>query len=129
MTKTLLICGSRAATYEMIDYARRCVMRAKERRYAVIVGDAEGVDLAVMDECQRLGVPHIIVGGYSKLRRKTKSGSLFAHDGDYLARDRYMVDHCDIAIGIWNGVSTGTKYTIDYAKKMRKEAHLISFKK
>jgi hypothetical protein len=124
---TLLICGSRAATPEMIDYARRCVVRAKKRGYIVIVGDAEGVDAAVMDECQRLDVPHIIVGGYSKIRRRTKNGSLYAHEGDYLARDRHMVDQCNIAIGVWNGVSRGTKYTIDYAKRMQKEAHLVNF--
>lgn len=93
---TLLICGSRTATPAMLDYARRCVERAKIRGYSIIVGDAEGVDAAVMDECQRLNVPHIIVGGYSKFRRKTKTGSLFAHAGSYLDRDRYMGDQCDI---------------------------------
>lgn len=44
---TLLICGSRAATPVMLEYARRCVERAYHQGWSLIVGDAIGIDAAV----------------------------------------------------------------------------------
>ena len=44
----LLVTGSRKATPAMIEYARKAVSRARERGWEVIVGDASGVDAAVM---------------------------------------------------------------------------------
>ena len=35
----VLIAGSRDATHEMLDYARRVVRRAHEKGYTVVVGD------------------------------------------------------------------------------------------
>lgn len=125
---TLLITGSRDASPAMLNYARRCVQRAKQRGWSVIVGDAHGVDAAVMDECHRLGVPHVIVGGYDKIRRKTPSGSTFAHPGDYLARDRYMSQRCDICVAVHNGVSRGTAYTAQYAQTLGKVVHWKVFR-
>lgn len=37
-----------------------------------------------------------------------------------LIRDKEMVDKSDKVIAFWNGKSTGTKYTIDYARKKGK---------
>lgn len=116
----LLITGSRQATPAMLDYARRCVQRAKERGYTVIVGDASGVDTAVMDECDRLRVPHIICGAYHKIRRRTETGSVTTIGGNYLARDRWMAERCDICQAIHNGVSRGTAYTANYAQTLGK---------
>lgn len=128
MTTTLLITGSRSASPVMLDYARRCVQRAKERGYTVIVGDAHGVDAAVMDECHRLDVPHVIVGGFHKVRRRTASGRTYAHGGTFLDRDRYMVEACDICIAVHNGISRGTAYTASYAQTLGKEVHWKVFR-
>ena len=41
----VMIAGSRYATREMLDYARRAVQRAHEKGYIVLVGDnSNGVD-------------------------------------------------------------------------------------
>ncbi len=38
-----------------------------------------------------------------------------------LVRDEEMVKACDIVIAFWNGKSTGTLYTIKYAKKINRK--------
>ena len=45
-----------------------------------------------------------------------------------LIRDREMVDAADILVAFWDGRSTGTKYTIDYAKSIKRKIilHLIN---
>lgn len=46
-TTTVLIAGSRKATAEMLDYARRVVRRAHQRGFTIMVGDnPKGVDIA-----------------------------------------------------------------------------------
>ena len=35
----------------------------------------------------------------------------------YLKRDRYMVDHADLVIAVWNGIRSGTGYTVEYAQQ------------
>lgn len=127
MTTTLLITGSRQATTDMIARARAMVAAAKARGWVIIVGDAEGVDAAVMDEADRLGVRHIICGANGTLRRKTATGSTTAIDGDYLARDRFMVDNAMVVWGVWNGHSRGTAYTCNYAKRTGKPVFLENY--
>lgn len=44
----------------------------------------------------------------------------------YLARNRYMVDHADALLALYNGISTGgTAYTVRYARQNNKEAVVI----
>jgi len=112
----LLITGSRKSTPAALNYARQMVQGAKVYPGDVMVGDAEGVDQAVMNECHRLGVKHVICGAYTHLRRSTPSGTLFLAEGlNYLERDELMASKCDWCIAIWNGQSRGTKYTYDKA--------------
>ncbi len=40
-------------------------------------------------------------------------------------RENKMVDICDMALIVWDGISKGTKYTINYARKMGKKAKII----
>ena len=42
-------------------------------------------------------------------------------------RNRLIVDTADVLIAFWDGKSTGTKYTIDYAKKQQKLVHICQF--
>jgi hypothetical protein len=132
----ILIAGSRHATCEMLDYARRAVQRAHTKGYAVIVGDnPKGVDMAVVQECRRLKVKVIIAGianfprnygckhgSYIKVTRdlyRSAGGDLL---GGYTARDRWMVDNCQIALFIWNGDSPGTKAGYEYVRREKRFA-------
>ena len=41
-------------------------------------------------------------------------------------RDRLIVEHCDKIIAFWDKNCEGTKYTIDYGKKLLKPIRLIN---
>ena len=45
----------------------------------------------------------------------------------YLARDKQLVDNCDCLVAIWDGISKGTKFTIDYAKKLNKRVIIVDY--
>lgn len=137
----LMIAGSRDATPQMLDYARRAVCRAHERGYTVIVGDnPKGVDMAVVRECRRLRVPVIVAGvgnfprngrckhgSYIKVHRDTYRASGGHLLNRYTVRDRWLVDNASLGLFVWNGDSPGTKAGFDYATQRGKEAHLINF--
>ena len=136
----VMIAGSRYASREMLDYARRAVQRAHEKGYIVLVGDnPKGVDMAVVQECRRLHTKVIVAGtgnfprnygckhgSYVMTRDLYRSAGGNLLDG-YMARDRWMVDNCQTALFIWNGDSPGTEAGYKYAVQRRKEAHLINF--
>jgi hypothetical protein len=42
-----------------------------------------------------------------------------------LIRNRQIIDSCDVLIAYWDGVSKGTKFTIDAAKKLGKNVTII----
>ena len=42
-----------------------------------------------------------------------------------LKRDRALVELCDVLIAVFDGTKGGTKYTVDYAGKMRKKVIII----
>jgi predicted Rossmann fold nucleotide-binding protein DprA/Smf involved in DNA uptake len=123
----ILITGSRDASPAMIAYAKKVVERAKLRGYSIIVGDASGVDDAVIRHCDKLGVYVEVWGAYNKLRHKSIQGDNHYVEGSYPDRDRLMAARCDICIAIWNGVSRGTKITYEAALAYGKEAHLKTF--
>ena len=126
----LLITGSRDISEAGLAYARHVVARAKETGDEIIVGDAPGVDAAVMDECNRLGVSHTVVGAYGRLRRRTPSAKtvMMGSGYSYTARDRYMAEQCDACLAVWNGYSRGAKRTYDYAVGLGKVAWLKVFR-
>lgn len=122
----LLISGSRDATPEMLDYARRAVERAYAKEWIIIVGDAEGVDSAVIDHAYHIGAVHIVYG-LKKPRHTSLGMGWVSVEGGYLARDRQMARDCDLCLAIWNGVSRGTWYTYNYARKLGKPSWLKNF--
>jgi len=127
MTELLLVTGSRDINETGIAYARKAVARAAALGYEVIVGDAESVDEAVMQECHRLDVTCTVVGAYGRLRRRTPSCKVVCGRGSYIKRDRYMAEQCDMCLAIWNGESRGTKATHNFAVALGKTAWLRTF--
>ncbi len=45
--------------------------------------------------------------------------------GAAFVRNRLIVDNADMVLAFWDGESTGTQYTMDYAKKQNKSVVLI----
>lgn len=137
----LMIAGSRDATPQMLDYARRAVRRAHDKGFTILVGDnPKGVDMVVVRECRRLKTSVIVAGAgnfprnggckhgtYVKVHRDTYRASGGHLLNRYTVRDRWMVDQAQIGLFVWNGDSPGTKAGYDYAIQRSKDAHLINF--
>ena len=137
----LMIAGSRDATTQMLDYARRAVRRAQECGYTVVVGDnPKGVDMAVARECRRLKTSVIVAGAgnfprnggckhgsYVKVHRDTYRAAGGHLLNRYTVRDRWLVDTAQIGLFVWNGDSPGTHAGYDYMVSRGKDAHLINF--
>ena len=126
----LLITGSRDATPEMMDYAHRLVIYARDKGWHIIVGDAEGIDAKVIYDCATYNVPFVVYG----ITANPRHGGLAARlhyiqvdEQSFLGRDRYMVKMCSRCMAIWNGRSRGTKYTYDYAVAQSKKAEMRQF--
>jgi predicted Rossmann fold nucleotide-binding protein DprA/Smf involved in DNA uptake len=45
----------------------------------------------------------------------------------YHHRNRLIAEYCDNLVAFWDGRSTGTKYTIDYAKRIGKPVWVVKY--
>ena len=109
-----------------------------------ISGMALGTDQYFAAVCVRLKIPFIaavpFLGQESMWNTKTQqtyqkllqraSEVVIVSPGSYSAakmqiRNEYMVDHCDLLIGVFDGTSGGTKNCLDYAKSKNKEIIII----
>ncbi len=101
----LLVTGSRHATPVMLKTAHKAVQRAYELGFAILVGDAPGVDAAVIAECNRLGVQYACVCVAGKGRNAEARLVVNAPVASYTERDRWMVTRADRVLAIHNGRS------------------------
>lgn len=137
MTTRLLITGSREATPWMLKTTYDAVIRAKALDWTIVVGDATGIDQAVVEACcqqyihfQCFGItdgPRCIQAGDELTCNWRFIGTYTKVNGNFLSRDRHMVVVADRVLAIWNGVSTGTKYTFEYAQKLGKQTDVMDF--
>lgn len=128
----LFIAGSRQATPAMLQTAYRAVERAKEHGWTVLVGDnPQGVDVAVVRACDRLGIDVTVIGIARQPRnggsRRRSSHYIWYQTGSYTQRDRYLASMADRGLFIWNGASRGTKAVHDYMATLDKPVHLMTF--
>ena len=49
------------------------------------------------------------------------------HKRAYHFRNRQIVIQSDLIVAFWNGYSTGTKYTINFAKTLEKEVIVVKY--
>lgn len=45
----------------------------------------------------------------------------------YHHRNRLIAESCTLLIAFWDGRSTGTKYTIEYARRLGREVRIVKF--
>ena len=86
----------------------------------LIVGDAGGVDSSALDWANQNGIKTIVLKPANKYfpflyKNLGRWGNKLYH-----ARNMQVVDNCDFLIAIWDGESSGTKQTFDYAQKIGK---------
>ena len=105
----LLIAGSRSITdFDLFPYISANVG-------TIIAGGASGIDqLAEQYADQHKLSKYIIRPRYERFGRAAP-----------LKRNEQMVDMADAVLIVWDGVSKGTKYTVDQARKKQKPLVLI----
>ena len=98
------IIGSR--TYPDLEKVREYVRKLSQDDI-IISGGAKGVDETAEDEARKLGMEVIsIPAEWNKYGRRAG-----------LMRNDLIVAMADLVVAFWDGVSRGTKYTIDKAKE------------
>ncbi len=125
----VLITGSRRCSPAMAIKVKEVVNWLLCQGHGLIVGDAAGVDQVAIYEMLRLGKSGCveICSAHSRLltfpgahvSTVLKKGNLF--------RNRYMVDKCDMVFAIWDGRSSGTRYTFNYALAQGKNVIVFNF--
>jgi predicted Rossmann fold nucleotide-binding protein DprA/Smf involved in DNA uptake len=125
--KVVLICGSRSIRQSW--FCEVIVKSLISQNVKIIVGDAPGIDEVVINTCIKHNYRNIVVvGAYNKIRRYQvlkNNLTVVKYPSDFLSRNRYMVSLASSVIGIWDGLSRGTKYTLEYARKQGKEVIVV----
>lgn len=110
----------------------------------LISGLAQGVDTWFADIAIEMGIPlhaYLPFSGqqsrwprpaqdrYAALLQRCKSSTIvsqFASKQAYLARNDAMVCKCDMAIAVWNGLPSGTGYTVRKLQQTGKKVIIIN---
>lgn len=108
MHMRVAVVGSRNLTIEISKYIPKDMV-------LLISGGARGIDSLAEKYADNNGISKLIFKpDYKKYEEKAP-----------LIRNKLIVQNADLIIAIWNGVSTGTKFTIDYAKSLGKKIKLF----
>ena len=82
----------------------------------ILTGGADGIDLLAEKYADQNHLSKLILRPqYNRYGR-----------GAPLKRNEQLVELCDMALIVWDGQSRGTKYTLNYAKKIGKPIILIT---
>jgi len=101
MTKRLAIVGSRSCP--PIDIVAHLPFTPD----VIVSGGAKGADTYAKEYAVKNNIPIVeFLPQYDKYGRSAP-----------IMRNIQIVENCDFLIAFWNGVSRGTKFTIDYAIK------------
>ena len=114
----ILFCGSRSfglLTERLILIIDAEFQKLNPNKDIIIHGGAIGIDSFVDNLARQKGfVIQVYAPEYNKYGRHAT-----------LLRDRQMVKEADKVIGIWDGISAGTIYTLNYAKLKHKPTTVI----
>jgi hypothetical protein len=128
MRMKVLMTGSRQATPAMLAKVEDVVLWVKRQGYALMVGDAPGVDAHARVCADALGVPTTVFGACGRLRgRRRAHEAVILIPEDYHVRDRLMAQRCDLCVAVWNRRSRGTKDTLEYARRLGKRVLVRAF--
>lgn len=113
-----LFTGSRTKNELLISMARDLANEAIRKDEHIIVGDAWGVDAAVIQAANDAKYSNIVVHGWdNQVRNRTLYGQNVDHPFGPLERNRLMSRQCDKCTSIWDGVSKGTKAQMRYVRE------------
>lgn len=109
----LLIAGSRSVTdFDFTPYV-------PPDTDLIISGGARGIDRIAEQYADEKGISKLVLRPKYHLYGK----------GAPIKRNEVMVALADTLVIVWDGVSRGTKYTLEYAKKKGKPVTLVLYEK
>jgi hypothetical protein len=119
---SLLVTGSRSITDRAKVFAALdAYVRKHEQQLTLLIhGGAIGVDTLAGEWAQERGVPVKVV----RPDFQTWPVDQFRWKA-YAVRDRAMVDEADAVVAIWDGKSSGTRLTYEYAAEKGKLQRLV----
>jgi hypothetical protein len=124
----VLITGSRQAMPAMLAKVEEVVLWVERQEYALLVGDAPGVDAHVRVCAEALSMPTTVYGAYGRLRgRRRRHEQVVVVPEAYVVCDRLMAQRCDLSVAVWNGRSRGTKATCESARRLGKRVVVRTF--
>lgn len=110
----LAVIGSRSfANTRLLD---EVLSDLKPRLGEVVSGGARGADIMAERWARKNGVETCIFLPDHKRYRHA-----------YHHRNRLIVERCDKLLAFWDGRSTGTRYTIEYAKRLGRPVKIVRF--
>lgn len=112
----IVVCGSRT----IIDYSfiKTNLDRLVNKDDTIVSGGANGVDKLAEKYAKETGMDCVVFNAQWKVGDKLDRGAGYK-------RNVKMIDYADSVICLWNGMSKGTKHSIDYAKKHNKLMEVI----
>ena len=102
MTK-LLVTGSRTIIDSDFVYGALDAIKDKFEFDEIVVGDAKGVDMIVLNWC---------INNAIRANVYEAEWHIYGRSAGPI-RNNEMVEICDFGIGIWDGESVGTKHCIE----------------
>lgn len=98
------------------NYKLLCERVEEESPSEIISGGAKGADKLAAKFARSRGITLVeFLPDFKKYRHP------FHH------RNRLIAEYCDKLLAFWDGHSTGTKYTIEYARRIGKEVLVIKY--
>lgn len=110
----LAVIGSRSfANHRMLD---EVLQGLRSELTEIVSGGARGADIMAERWARKNSVEtRIFLPDHKRYRHA------------YHHRNRLIAEHCDKLLAFWDGSSTGTRYTIDYAKRLGKPVRVVRF--
>ena len=109
----ILIAGSRTIlNFNLEEYI-------PQNTELIISGGANGIDRLAEQYADQHKISKLII--YPQYHKYGRAAPI--------KRNETMVDLCDMVLIIWDGISKGTKHTINYAKKKNKILMVILYNK
>ena len=91
-------------------------VKALSPRASIITGSSSGVDAEATKAARARGIPvQVIPASFEELSDAGKS----------VLRNQRLVDACDVLVAFWDGVSKGTRSTVERALDSGKEVHVF----
>jgi predicted Rossmann fold nucleotide-binding protein DprA/Smf involved in DNA uptake len=114
--KKIAIIGSRDfKNKRLVDETMKPLLDRFHITY-IVSGGAKGADTLGVQWANKHNIPTKV--HYPDFKKRKRA---------YHFRNRLIVQDADIVVAFWNTHSTGTKYTMNYAKSLEKELIVIKY--